>query len=104
MKPLLEVHEGSPVQRPSHGECPGGLLLLTRSEYDEMISLGERFITSRSDMPDAGRGDARLRCSGTVLRWERGGRTYYAALCASCTDAEKRMRDRAAKRLNPEGR
>lgn len=90
--------------RPSHETCPGASLVLTRDEYDASVAAGEVFVTPRRDMPDEGRADARLHCKGTVLRQEKLGRMYHYALCASCSEAERRMRERARKRVEINGR
>lgn len=96
----LDAISAGGAERPSHNDCPGALLLITRKEYDDMVEHGEIFATPRHDMDsEGGRRDARVRCNGTVLRWERHGRMYYGALCSSCTEAEKVMREQARKRL-----
>jgi hypothetical protein len=77
---------------------------VTREEYDEMRRGGEVFVTKRDDVPTDGRGSARLFCKGTVLREERMGIQYFYALCASCTEAEKLMREKARKRVETNGR
>lgn len=100
----LEAVAAGGAERPSRESCPGALLLVTRDEYDQMVRGNEVFKTPRSYMdPEGGRRDARVSCSGPVLRWERSGRTYYAALCASCTEAERRMRELAAGRVAARG-
>lgn len=95
---LAKIAKGG-AMRPSHETCPGALLVLTRDEYDAMVSAGEVFVTRRSDMDPERRSDARLHCKGTVLRQERMGIMYFMALCASCTEAERRMREKARKRV-----
>jgi hypothetical protein len=95
---LAKIAKGG-AMRPSHETCPGALLVINREEYDEMVQGGEVFVTSRRDMDPERRSDARLFCKGTVLREERLGIMYFMALCASCTEAEKMMRERARKRL-----
>lgn len=100
----LDAVSAGTSERPSHGDCPGALLLVTRDEYDTMVRGGEFFTTPRSEMdPEGGRRDARVACNGVVMRWERHGRMYYAGLCASCTEAEKRMREAARERLAARG-
>lgn len=83
----------APVRRPSHEDCPGALLLVNRSEYDEYARGGEIFVTHRKDIPEAGRGSARVLCKGQVMSKasELGGMVYYG-LCASCSGLEARHR------------
>jgi hypothetical protein len=107
MKPLgfdLQAIAKGTATRPSHDTCPGAMLVITRDEYDAMVSTGEVFVTRRGDMPDDGRGDARLHCKGTVLREDKLGNMYHYALCASCSEAERRMREKARKRVETNGR
>lgn len=107
MKPLgfdLEAIAKGGAMRPSNETCPGAMLVVTREDYDAMVQGGEVFVTPRRDVPDEGRGDARLHCKGSVLREEKLGRMYFHGLCASCTEAEKRMRERARKRVETNGR
>lgn len=92
------------AMRPCHETCPGALLVVTREEYDEMRRGGEVFVTRREDVPVDSRASARLFCKGTVLREERMGVMYHFALCASCTEAERLMRERARKRVETNGR
>lgn len=100
---LAKIAKGG-AMRPSHETCPGALLVVTREEYDEMRRGGEVFVTKRDDVPVEGRASARLFCKGTVLREEKMGVMYYAALCSSCTEAEKLMRERARRRLEANSR
>ena len=103
MKPIgfdLEKIAAGGADRPSHGDCPGALLLVTRDEYDTMVRNGETFRTERRDMDsEGGRRDARVRCSGIVMRKQgvSGGMIYYG-LCASCSEAERLMREQARDR------
>jgi len=100
---LAKIAKGG-ASRPSHGDCPGGQLVITRDEYDAMVSAGEHFVTPRRDMPDDGRGDARLFCRGTVLRKEGVGGMVFYGLCGSCSEAERRMREKARHRVETNGR
>jgi hypothetical protein len=100
---LAKIAKGGAI-RPSHETCPGALLVVTRDEYDQMVSGGEVFVTPRRDVDPERRSDARLFCKGTVLREERMGVMYFMALCASCTEAERRMRELARKRVENNGR
>lgn len=104
MKPLgfdlAKIAEGT-SERPSHGDCPGALLVLTRDEYDTMVDGGEVFVTPRREMDhEGGRRDARVSCRGIVLRkvGVSGAMVYYG-LCASCSELEKSMREQARARL-----
>ena len=92
------------AMRPSHETCPGALLVITRDEYDASVAAGEMFVTPRRDMPAEGMADARVFCKGSVLRKEGVGGMVYYGLCASCSEAERRMRERARKRVETNGR
>jgi hypothetical protein len=100
---LAKIAKGG-AMRPSHENCPGALLMITREDYDAMVSAGEFFVTPRRDMPDEGRADARVFCKGTVLRKEGVGGMVYYGLCGSCSEAERRMREKARKRVETNGR
>jgi len=88
-------------ERPSHDGCPGALLVVNRDEYDELVKGGETFVTARSELSPDERRDARVLCSAPLLRKEGVGGMVYFGLCASCSDAERRMRELA--RLRAEG-
>ena len=100
---LAKIAKGG-AMRPSHETCPGALLVINREEYDEMVQGGEVFVTPRKNVDPEGRSDARLHCTGTVMREEKMGVMYFTALCPSCTQVEKVMRERARKRLEGGGR
>lgn len=98
MRPLLEVHDTAPTERPAH-DCPGALLPLTVQEYDSLQSAGEIFATERKDMSPSERRSARVLCKGRpALRWESMGRMYFNALCSSCVELEKAARAQARTR------
>lgn len=109
MKPIgfdLEAIATGGADRPSHTDCPGALLLVTRDEYDQMVDGGEMFTTPRREMDgEGGRRDARVSCRGTVLRklGVSGAMSYYG-LCASCSELEKNMRAQARERARVAGR
>lgn len=100
---LVKIAKGS-AMRPSHETCPGAMLVVTREEYDEMRRGGEVFVTRRDDVPTDGRASVRLFCKGTVLREEKMGVMYFCALCSSCTEAERRMRELARRRVENNSR
>ncbi len=100
----LEAIAKGGSDRPSQNDCPGAILVITRDEYDQAVRAGEMFVTPRRDMPDDGRGDARVFCKGTVLRKQGVGGMVYYGLCASCSEAERLMRDKARKRVETNGR
>lgn len=109
MKPIgfdLEKIAAGGAERPSHGDCPGALLLLTRDEYDAAVKNGEIFRTERRDMDsEGGRRDARVKCDGVVMRKQGvSGAMIYYGLCASCSEAERRMREDARARAQKAGR
>lgn len=91
---LGELGKGRPVMRPSHGQCPGALLMISRYDYDRMVDGGEVFATPRREMPAEGRHDARVHCNGQVMRQASslgGGEVVYG-LCASCSGLEANLR------------
>lgn len=108
MKPIgfdLQAIADGGAERPSHTECPGALLLVTRDEYDQMVDGGEVFVTPRREMDgEGGRRDARVSCRGTVMRKHgvSGGMIFFG-LCPSCSELEKNMRIAARERLQLRG-
>lgn len=83
-----------PATRPSHRDCPGALLVITRDVYDAMVQGGEVFATKRKDMPaDGSKADARVHCTSEVLSKASslGGMVHYG-LCASCSGLEADLR------------
>lgn len=81
--------------------CPGARLRLTRGDYDNLSSRGERFASRRDDIPFDAMGDARVFCDrevGTLPRTASGNTQYYG-LCHSCSgleaDNRRILRERA---------
>ncbi len=75
--------------------CPGALVRVTRYDYDEMTSGGERFQSARQDVPFDGYGSARVLCGGTDVEKvpkTAAGYPMWLGLCTSCSRVESKNR------------
>ena len=81
-------------------DCGGGLLRVTRYDYDQWTENGERFETKRHELPATGYGSARIRCGNQVgeLPKTASGFVQFYGLCHSCSAAEAKNRAELADR------
>jgi hypothetical protein len=101
----LDAPPALPTTAPN---CPGGLVRVTRHDFDEYVRGGERFITPRQDIPFDAYGSARIWCQNQVAeipKTSAGAKTYYG-LCTSCSGAELKNRTelRARAKIREGGR